>query len=102
MATKMISPYEKTYNVAQSCIRYNEQANGVIFHPGAAKRVAEKCHTHFGVQFSYSPSCVDRMQAALNAEIIYSRTVNRIDECCGGYRVLVGWQEWMLFREGMT
>jgi len=88
--------YDYTYHIATTCIRYNE-GKDKLFHPNAAKRVAGKC-----APFLYTPSCVDRMEAALNAEIIYSSTVNRIDECCGGYRVLVGWQEWMLFREWMT
>jgi hypothetical protein len=91
----MISKYENTYDIVTTIIRCSE-GQGKLFHPNAAKRVTEKC-----APFLYTPSCVDRMEAALNAEIIYSSTVNRIDECCGGYRVLVGWQEWMLFREWM-
>ena len=92
----MISDYENAYNVAISCIRYS-RANGMIFHPNAAKRVADKCSPFF-----HSPSCVDKMEAALNAEIIWSSKIDRINECCGGYPVLVGWQEWMLFRHWMV
>ncbi len=89
--------YENTYNIAQTCIRYSESTRQLLFHPLTAKRVAEKC-----TPFLYSPSCVDRMEAALNAEIIWSPNgINRIEECTGGYKVLVGWQEWMLFREQM-
>ena len=88
-------PYQNAYDIARSCIRYME-GSGKLFHPNAAKRAADKCASFF-----YSPSCVDKMEAALNAEIIWSREVDRIEECCGGYKVLVGWQEWMLFRELM-
>ena len=88
-------PHRDAYEVAKTCIRYSE-GNGKLSHPLAAERAAKKC-----APFFYSPSCVDRMEAALNAEIIWSREIDRIEECCGGYQVLVGWQEWMLFREAM-
>ena len=93
----MISEYENTYNIVKTTIRYCE-GSGKLFHPNAAHRVTEKC-----APFLYTPSCVDRMEVALNAEIIWSPNgIDRIEECCGGYTVLVGWQEWMLFREWMT
>lgn len=102
-------PHRGAYEVAQTCIRYSE-GNGKLFHPLAAERVAKKCAPFFYspscvekcAPFFYSPSCVDRMEVALNSEIIWSPNgIDRIEECCGGYQVLVGWQEWMLFREWM-
>lgn len=89
-------PQRDAYEVAKTCIRYM-QGSGKLFHPLTAERVAKKC-----APFFCSPSCVDRMEQALHDEIIWSPNgIDRIEECCGGYKVLVGWQEWMLFRGAM-
>jgi hypothetical protein len=87
-----------TEDIIETTLRHLEATN--TFMPGAASRIAKQLDRDwFQFYDTYAPGWVEQAERLINSEKL---TLEKLKEHNVTIKELIGWQEWMIFRDHMV